>query len=117
MNRLVSLQETTVELHNLLAKKAADAERDETIEHATRLLDRREQLMEKVLPPFSPEEQVTGRELVQLNLLIQQQLGTLFEAVKIDIKTIKQKKKSNGHYANPYQVTASSDGMFLDRKK
>lgn len=117
MNRLVSLQETTIELHDLLEKHSTEAERDNTIEQATSLLAKRESLMEQVLPPYSPEEQVAGREIVELNTAIQQQLNKLFETVKMDIKTIKQKKKSNGKYSNPYQMTAGSDGMFLDRKK
>lgn len=117
MNRLLPLQELTDQLNNLLSDEVTASKREEVIEQAVWLLDQRETFIQKAIPPFSPAEQVAGRELVAVDAVVQQKLNRLFAAIKTDIRAVKQKKKSNGKYTNPYWETASLDGVFLDHKK
>lgn len=117
MNRLLSLQDLTNQLNDLLSDEVAASGREEVIEQAVRLLDQRETLIHKAIPPFSPAEQAAGRELMAVDAVVQQKLNRLFAAIKTDIRAVKQKKKSNGKYTNPYRETASLDGVFLDHKK
>lgn len=117
MNRLDSLHEVTVQLHEVVTQQVSGENRQEQIDRVNQLLDERQQVLLKIKPPYTEAEKVVGQRLLPINKVIQQKLEVLFNQVKADMGTVKKKKSSNAKYTNPYKNVSSYDGMFLDHKK
>ncbi|MBB5326211.1 flagellar protein FliT [Anoxybacillus tepidamans] len=117
MNVVVELWKVTKALDGLLEKPVAKAGREETIAAIEQLLQRRDELIAQLAPPYSEEEERLGREMVALNQTIAQKLQQLKQQIQQDLKALKQKKKANENYTNPYQEAFSMDGMFYDKKR
>ncbi len=62
------------------------------------------------------EEKVLGKQLVEINKLIQPYLGEQLQEIKAQLIKIRTKRTNNTKYANPYQWN-SADGMFFDKRK
>lgn len=90
-------------------------ERDRQIEEITKLLDKREQLMGQLAPPFQEEEKHLGQEIIRLNKEIDQKLKDILNMIKMDMKQLKVKKEKANKYSNPYESLAI-DGMFIDKR-
>jgi len=114
---VAELWEVTKTLAELLEKPVAKEAREETIAAVEHWLERREELIAQLSPPYSEEEQRLGREIVALNQTIGKKLTQLKQQIQRDLATLKQKKKANQNYTNPYQETVSMDGMFYDKKR
>ncbi|WP_078414310.1 hypothetical protein [Priestia abyssalis] len=106
----------TKELYELALSSPSSEERDFYIEKIEELLEKRQKLLPQVQPPFSPEEQKLGREIVQMNQVIDEQLKGQKEEISIDIRKLKQKQQKTNKYTNPYE-NLSFDGTFYDKRK
>ena len=112
---LQSFHDVTAELLTVLQDQTI-VERDERIDRITKLLDRREEFLSHIKPPFSDEELQLGRQSMLLNQQVDQLLLLQKQEIQRDIKELNQKKKSSNKYTNPYENLAT-DGMFYDKKK
>ena len=112
MGPVSQFYERTKELITIL--ESAD-ERDGKISSVETLLDERENLMKEMVPPFSPDEVVVGKKLVQLDSRLMQLLQSEKILIQKDIKKLQAKKESNNKYVNPYD-NLSTDGVFYDKR-
>ncbi|MDR4935418.1 flagellar protein FliT [Rossellomorea marisflavi] len=90
-------------------------ERDSQIESIGALLEKREQLLPTIAPPFSPEEQSMGEEMIYWNKEIDQELERLKFAIKRDMNNVYKTKTTVQKYTNPYE-SVQTDGMFYDKR-
>lgn len=116
MNRLQPVQEVTEQLATLLKQEVHAANRELVIEQATELIEKRGEHMTALEPPFTEEELAAGRALIPVNTLIEKRMNELFESLKLEMKQLKQQKKSNRQYQNPYKDVAAMDGTYVDSK-
>lgn len=112
---LHNIHDVTTELFNELRDRTI-VDRDDRIDRITQLLDRREEFLSQIKPPFSDEEFQLGRQSMILNQQVDQMLLLQKQEIQRDIKELNQKKKTSNKYTNPYQNLAT-DGMFYDKKK
>lgn len=116
MNRLKELYDVTLKLKEVLDQHITAKNREAVIAEINKLVDLRGNSIQNITPPYTEEEKQCGNELVQLNVDIQKQMQSLFEDLKMEMKQVKQQKKSNNTYLNPYKNIHTADGMFMDRK-
>ena len=112
---LQNFHDATTELLTVLQDQAI-TERDERIDKITKLLDRREESLSQIKPPFTDEELQLGRQSMLLNQQVDRLLVLQKQEIQRDIKELNQKKKTSNKYTNPYENLAT-DGMFYDKKK
>ncbi|SDC12149.1 flagellar protein FliT [Terribacillus halophilus] len=117
MNRVQALYDTTSELDTLVSQMVTAENREEVVHSLTELLDVRSEQMEELKPPFTPEEQQLGKELLPMNERISKHVQRIFDQLKIDIRTIKKQQQSGKKYINPYASMQTLDGRFLDKRK
>jgi flagellar protein FliT len=117
MNRVQALYDTTVRLDTLVSQQVSSENREEVVQSLTKLMEARALQMEELKPPFSPEEEQLGKELLPLNERISSHVQQIFDQLKIDIRTIKKQKQSGKKYINPYASMQTLDGRFLDKRK
>jgi flagellar protein FliT len=117
MNRLQEIYDITRQLSAELETPVKPKARAAVISRITALIEQREIHMDGVRPPYTEEEKQIGKSIVHLNASIQTQMQRLFAELKLEMKQVKQQKKSNRTYTNPYENIAAKDGMFLDHKK
>jgi flagellar protein FliT len=117
MNRVQALYDTTVRLDTLVSQQVSSENREEVVQSLTKLMEARDLQMEELKPPFSPEEEQLGKELLPLNERISSHVQQIFDQLKIDIRTIKKQKQSGKKYINPYASMQTLDGRFLDKRK
>lgn len=117
MKSLVALYEVTKQLRDVLAKPIVAKNRDTVIEEINRLIEHRGNMMKDIQPPFSEKDQEIGREIVSLNVQIEEKMEFLFEEVKQDMRQVNKQKESNRSYVNPYRNMTSTDGMYHDSKQ
>ena len=117
MNRVQALYDTTSELDLLVSQIVTAENREEVVHSLTALLNVRSEQMDKLKPPFTPEEKQLGKELLPLNERINKQVQQIFEQLKVDLRTIKKQKQSGKKYINPYASMQTLDGRFLDKRK
>lgn len=94
----------------------ADADRESIIETIEKLLAERQTLLGRIKPPFSVDEQLLGKEMMEWNQEIDRKLILLRTEIKRDMNGLTKKKSSAKRYTNPYQ-SLQHDGMFYDKKK
>lgn len=116
MSAVQALYDITKQLAEQLQKNVAKSERDSYIEQLQNILEKREDLIENVKPPYTTNEKKLGTEIVEMNKEISMQLTKVKKEVQYDILQLKKKKSSNNKYVNPYQ-SLSIDGMFYDKRK
>ncbi|UFT98539.1 hypothetical protein KO561_15245 [Radiobacillus kanasensis] len=117
MNQLEHLLDLTKTLHEAVSKSVNGDQREGLIGTITELIDKREVIIQNVKPPFTNEESKMGKKLVEIDKEIEAKLQSIFYQVKSDISTLKEKKKSNTKYTNPYKQLSNHDGMFMDHRK
>lgn len=99
-----------------MSEKFADELRDEAIETIEKLLDVRAQLQAEIAAPFTPEEEVYGKELVELEKKVQLKLANFNKRIRTDISDAQSKKDTIKNYVNPYGNVVR-DGTFYDAKQ
>lgn len=109
------LYQVTEALYREVQKQESKENREEQIERINKLLEDRQNLLDKLQPPFNEEENKLGQQMVQLNKVIDSQLQKIFADIKMDIKELKVKRAKSTKYSNPYE-SLSTDGMFFDKR-
>ncbi|MFZ3576912.1 flagellar protein FliT [Virgibacillus sp. DJP39] len=117
MSSLEELYEITIELENVLKQTVSSKNRESVIEKINFLIEKRGSLMNSIKPPFTEDEKLMGRKLVNMNEVIQTEMTEVLSNLKTEMKQIKKQKKSNQNYVNPYKNVKTMDGMFMDSKK
>lgn len=117
MTRLDELYKLTVELHDILQTEVTNQNREEIISKVNDLINKREQVIPFVKPPFSDDENKIGKEVIKLNQEIEIKLEQMFTQLKNEMRKIQQQKKSNRSYINPYGPIKTIDGMYVDSKQ
>lgn len=97
-----------------LPADAHDA-KEEQITHVEGLLDQREHLLSQILPPFSSEEQVTGKKLLQMDSELVSLLADRHKDIQKDLKAAGLKKTTAARYNHPYS-RVQGDGIFYDKR-
>ncbi|MEW4221536.1 flagellar protein FliT [Rossellomorea marisflavi] len=112
MSSVLLCHAITKQMKDLLEGKE---DRDFKIESIEDLLEKREQLLSSILPPFNLEEQRLGEEMVLWNIQIDHKLLLLKVDVKRDMNGLTKTKTSVQRYTNPYE-SLQTDGMFYDKR-
>lgn len=107
--------QVTVELIKLLENEQSN-DRDGKITVIEDLLEKRAGFMQQMKPPFSQEDQETGKQLVELEQKVAKLLAGEKESIKRDIQTLQKKKQSQTKYHNPYDSLPTADGVFYDKR-
>ncbi|WP_436373655.1 flagellar protein FliT [Cytobacillus sp. BC1816] len=94
----------------------AELDRDSKISQVEWLLEKRQQAMAGMAPPYTDTQKDLGARLISLNAKVTQLMKREKLFIQKDIKDLSFKKESSGKYANPYQSLAT-DGMFYDKRK
>lgn len=116
MQAVQVVYELTMHMLHLLQKRH-QVERHDVIEQLTHFIEKREQVLRKLSPPYSQDEIKIGRKIISLNKTIEQEMNALFTELKQDMKQTKRQRKSTQSYVNPYRSVQTIDGMFMDQKK
>lgn len=114
MEALDTFHEVTKQLIGLLQQETSN--RDEQIAKLQGLLDRREELLPLIQPPFSSSEQQLGKQVVALNQQVDDLLAKQKIDIQQDIKKLSIQKETNHKYTNPYESLVV-DGVFYDKRK
>lgn len=114
MSSVQRFYDLTLELIKTLEHTKLD--RDAKMNAVEILLEKRQQEMTGMAPPYSDAEKDLGARLISLNAKVTQLMTREKLFIQKDIKDLNVKKESTGKYANPYQSMAT-DGMFYDKRK
>ncbi|UXH43442.1 flagellar assembly protein FliT [Rossellomorea vietnamensis] len=93
-----------------------DDNREAIIGKIEKMLEERQILLEGIRPPFSAEEYLMGKQMMEWNRAIDRTLIGLRNDIKRDMNGLTKKKTNVKRYANPYE-NMQHDGMFYDKKK
>lgn len=110
LNECYFLTETLWKLSSMEQADLSDAQINEIIN----CLDRREQLLPQIVPPFTPEEQKYGKQILIWNKEIDVNLRSIKKGIMIEIQRLKKTEKSTKKYMG-YNY-GSPDGMFYDKR-
>ncbi|RDI40111.1 flagellar assembly protein FliT [Falsibacillus pallidus] len=99
-----------------LTQEDIDSNREETISEIEKLLEEREVLLPKILPPFSADEEKMGKQMLLWNEAINEKLLLIKRLINKDINGLEKKKTTAKRYSNPYE-NMNFDGMFYDKRK
>ncbi|MEI3607463.1 flagellar protein FliT [Pseudogracilibacillus sp. SE30717A] len=116
MKNLEQLYEISEAILQALENEHA-TNREQTIQQIDELIGKRETIIEQIKGPYTEDEEEIGQKVVQLNEQIKVKMDALYSQVKEDMKQVKQQKKLNRSYINPYGPIKTTDGMYLDRKQ
>ncbi|MBM7714206.1 flagellar protein FliT [Bacillus thermophilus] len=91
-------------------------ERDRLIHKIEETLTRRENLLPQIKPPFSEEDLIAGKKLVDLNNELSFLLESVNSHILRELNELELKKTSASRYANPYGSASQLDGAFYDKR-
>ncbi|WJY26088.1 hypothetical protein [Sporosarcina trichiuri] len=95
----------------------ADAdERDAVVAEIEVILDTRDRLLPDIQPPFTPEEETFGRDLLAAEPAVAAKLEQCMALIRKDLSASQTKKDGVRSYVNPYSKVAR-DGTFYDTKQ
>lgn len=118
MGRLEELLEMTTEMVDVLEQyEKQSIDRSTTIEKMTTLIERRDEIMNELKPPYTDEEMEIGKKVIELNEQITEKMEHIYKLVKEDMSKVKKKKAYNPSYINPYGNLRTTDGLYIDSKK
>ncbi|MCI1592520.1 flagellar protein FliT [Heyndrickxia oleronia] len=115
MNPIQECYTITKEIVETL-QNTVNYDRDIRIQKVEDFLEKRQQILESIKPPFSDEDQLLGEHLVLLGKKFDGLLMNLKLEIKRDMNGLNKKKKSMNQYTNPY-ANLQSDGFFYDKRK
>ncbi|ADI28064.1 flagellar protein FliT [Geobacillus sp. C56-T3] len=107
----------TKELLEATALPWPSEDREERLRMVDRLLLEREELLRKLRPPYSEEEQRLGREIIAWNGEIEKRLHRVCDEIRSDLRMAGAKRQANTRYVHPYEQPLSFDGMFYDKRR
>lgn len=105
--------EATRELIDLL--RTDNLDRDEKLQMVEELLNKRDDLITLIKPPYSQEDKEIGRQLLQLERVLSKLLDHEKVLIQKDMKELTVKKGTTNKYANPYDSLAI-DGIYYDKR-
>ncbi|MBB2481624.1 flagellar protein FliT [Bacillus sp. APMAM] len=114
MNAVQACYLLTEELITSLKQVTSD-HRDKAIAKMQDLLSKREQLLPLIKPPFSEQEALVGKQLIQQQQELDRLLLKVKQDIQKDIKGVSKKKTSMRRYINPYE-NMQTDGFFYDKR-
>lgn len=118
MKTLQALYVLSVNMLTSLEKVPVDIEeREQVVELVQSFIEKREQLLRQIKGPYSEGEMQLGKQLIHLDEQITHKMNDLLQQIQIDMKKVKEKKKLNRSYINPYGNIKTTDGMYLDSKQ
>jgi flagellar protein FliT len=97
-------------------QKVTTENRDKAIEKIQELLSKREQLLPMIKPPFTDQEALVGKKLIQQQNVLDRLLIKVKLEIQRDINGLSKKRTSMKRYINPYQ-NMQTDGFFYDKRK
>jgi len=115
VERLLSI---SARLYEHLSTIPDGDDREEFIEKIDVLLDERGAIIEEINQSGkSLDGHQLNKHLQKLDHDIQERLQKVMTAIKSDMKTLQQSKKTEQQYLNPYSSVRVMDGMYYDGKK
>ena len=105
----------TKELYDLVVQQKNEEERDEYIQQIHVLLEKRDEILSQLNPPFTPEQEQLGKQMSEWNKVIGEYFKKDLIKVQTDIQGVNKKKSNMQKYINPYEAL-QSDGAFYDKK-
>lgn len=112
---MIRWQETAQQLLSATSR-TEEEHRDAIIDEINELLDERDALQTEITAPFTPEEEVLGKQLVELEKQVAAGLAAYMKLIRTDITAAQSKKEHVKSYVNPYGKVAR-DGTFYDTKQ
>ncbi|MCF6410157.1 hypothetical protein [Pseudalkalibacillus salsuginis] len=116
MSAVQELLEHTEKLYDHVKMGLPEEEPDHYFEELNEYIEYRQKLIERLTGNYNKEEKELGKQLVEINKLIQPYLDKQLQEIKAQLMKIRTKRTNNTKYANPYQGN-SADGMFFDKRK
>ncbi|SES71340.1 flagellar protein FliT [Salinibacillus kushneri] len=116
MSVVKELHKITSEFYNFLYQQDLDRDQEDLLQSMTDFLNKRENIMNQVKPPYSDEEKQLGKEIVSMDREIETSIQKQFAQLKGSMKQIQTQKRNNQKYINPYQNVSTVDGMFFDKR-
>lgn len=116
MGSIEELLSVTRDLAQLVNSSYEKGERSAHITKIIELLDQREGLLSKIEPPFTEEEDVIGKQIIQFDKEMSKQLNAIFDELKVEMRQFNQHVKMRPKYVRPFQAV-SIDGVFIDKRK
>lgn len=111
----VNWRKVTEQLLLFLDEKSEE-KRDEMVAKVNQLLDVRDQLQKVMQAPFTDEEKELGKELMELESVLQKKLEAFTKKIRQEISVSQSKKSHVKSYVNPYQ-SVMQDGTYYDTKQ
>ncbi len=106
----------TEELLSLVRGECQIADREELILDIHLRLDRRDRLLSSINPPFSEEETLLGKQIIQWNQEIVIKFEEIKKQIQFDISNLQKAKRTSVNYMNQLSYS-SPDGMYYDKRK
>ncbi|WP_349408628.1 hypothetical protein [Pseudalkalibacillus sp. SCS-8] len=116
MNDVQALLTQTEKIYDHVQKGLPDEEPEHYLDELNEYIEYRQKLIERLKGDYTSEEEELGKQLVEINKLIQPYLDEQLHQIKSQWMKIQTKKTTNTKYANPY-TSNNADGMFFDKKK
>ena len=91
--------------------------RDQDIAKINELLDQLEDILAKIIPPFSKDELNLCEQLPAMNKRLEDAMTALQAMIQKDLQEVGTKKSTFMKYVNPYEATQTHDGAFYDKRK
>ena len=91
--------------------------RDQDIAKINELLDQREDILAKIIPPFSKDELNLCEQLPSMNKRLEDAMTALQAMIQKDLQEVGTKKSTFMKYVNQYEATQTHDGAFYDKRK
>lgn len=115
MSIVTEIHQQTLELYRYIQSQEKVENRDIFVDKVTAKIEKRQNLMNRMNPPYSDEEKVLGQEITSLDEEINQHLSFVLSAIKRDIGLLNKSRMTRNKYDSPYE-NVYRDGTFLDKR-
>lgn len=116
MNPVKGVYVTTVEMIQYL-ENSTEEDREKRIEEINKMLEKRQEFLDKIEKPLSSGEEDLAKKAMQLNKKLDALLQQEKQNIQKDMEQLKVTKKSNRQYINPYASLQNTGGSFFDKRK
>ncbi|GAB4072941.1 hypothetical protein GCM10028778_06040 [Barrientosiimonas marina] len=116
MEKVQELLALTQQMEKLLDGDIYAENRDDVMANVQDLLEKRDKLLHQIEPPFADDESDMGQQVIEINHRVERKMNEQFAELKQVMKQVKQQKKSNRSYINPYAQVKTADGMYMDSR-
>lgn len=116
MSALREYFQVTKEAIEVLSDLSWEKDREIAISRLDEIIRIRESLQKDIQPPFTDEEKKLGELCVKLNEELAKAMAKRRMEVARNLKKVREQKKHNQKYANPYEAILT-DGVYYDKRK